>query len=112
MRYALCSLLVVMMLCAAVVAADKRSKFKVGDKVIVDFGGEKTGEVVGFVNGWLKLRVKDENGFEQTPVLPPERVKAAKKTAKSSVKKKPAAAKGELREWASKSGKFKVQAKF
>ncbi|HUY31471.1 MAG TPA: SHD1 domain-containing protein [Pirellulales bacterium] len=112
MRYLLSGLICVMMLCAAV-AADKKSKFKVGDKVIVDWGGPKTGEVVEITGtGWLKVRIKQKGGIEQTPVFPPEQVKAAGKGGKNADKKKAAANNAELRTWASKSGNFKIKAKF
>lgn len=110
MRYLVGGFAAVMALCTAVLAADKKSgDFKVGDQVIVDFGGEERAEVVDVIqNGWLMLKFK-KNGVDVTSVFPPDRVKPIPKSGK---KKKTAAADAEWRTWASKSGKFKIKAKF
>lgn len=113
MKCLLGSLVAVMILSTAVFAAGKKSKFKVGDNVTVNFGGQQSGEVIEITaTGWLKVRLKKENGFEMTPVFPPDQVKAAGKDGKDNGKKKQPAAESELRTWSSKNGKFSIKARF
>lgn len=107
MRYLLSCLLCAILLCTVAFAAP-RSKFKVGDKVSVNWAGKKTGEVVEILpTGWLRVKVKAGTGVEQTPVFPPQDVELVKKGGKSGGAKQ-----GELRTWTSKNGKFRITARF
>jgi hypothetical protein len=91
-------------------ANGKNARFKVGDKVLVEWGGEmQPAQVIGIKpTGWIEVKFK-RNGRFITPVFPPEDVKLA---GKSTAKKAPAKSDSPLRTWTSKNGKFKIQAKF
>lgn len=91
----------------------KRPNFKVGDKVQVEWAGRThTAEVVGIAGtGWIEVKF-ERDGMELTPVFPPDKVKRADKTSHAVRTGSATAAAGKLRTWSSKSGKYKVKAKF
>jgi WD40 repeat protein len=90
--------------------ANKKSAFKPGDKVLVDWAGKmQKAEVTGVnKNGWVEVKFK-QNGIEMTPTLPPDGIKLASKT--SSGEKK-AGSETTPRTWSSQNGKFRLKAKF
>ena len=87
-------------------------RFKVGDKVLVDWAGRtQTGEVVGIAaTGWVKVKL-EFNGVELTPALPPDNLTPVKSAAGGD-KSKPTASASAMRTWTSNNGKYRVNAKF
>jgi hypothetical protein len=102
------------LLSAALLAADKKSgggkqKLSKGDKVEVEWAGQKvTAEFVEYApTGWITVKFKS-NGIMMNPTLPPDQVKVLAKRGKGSN----AGGTAKLRTWTDKTGKHKVTAKF
>lgn len=88
------------------------SRFKVGDKVLVDWAGRThNGEVVEIAaTGWIKVKF-ELNGIQLTPALPPDNLTPVKSAAGGDKSKSTASASA-MRTWTSKNGKYRVTAKF
>lgn len=87
-----------------------KGRFKTGDKVLVDWAGRThTAEVVGIAaTGWIQVKF-ERDGIQLTPSFPPDRLTPVEKTAGSGKSKLAASA---MRTWTSKSGKYRVTARF
>jgi len=114
MKFFLSCIFSVTLLSVAIFAADKKTsnnkqKLSPGDKVEVEWAGEKvTADFVEYARtGWITVKFKF-NGIEMDPTLPPDKVRLVSKKDKSSDK----AGGAKMRTWTDKSGKFKVKAKF
>lgn len=85
-----------------------KGEFEVGDEVLAIFGGVHIAEVVEISGtGWLKVKY-DNDGFEMTPTLPPNKLRLIE----SDQVQIPLAEAAATRTWSSQGGKFTVEAKF